>query len=670
MEAAIHPQLAWTIDWINQYPVTTSMLIFGTAFLESLFIIGTLVPGAILIIAFGALIALGHLDMTSTVLLCIAGAITGDGLSYWLGYHYKTQIKKIWPFKHFNKQLQAGEKFFERHGGKSVAMGRFVGPIRAVIPTIAGMMGMSPMRFTIINILSAIAWAPAYLLPGVVFGASLELASEVAIRLVVLIFGIIFFILILRWLLRKILNFIQPRATAINHSTLQWARRHKVLGPAVQSLVDPRHPESSALLFFAFILIISGTVFFYVSSSLSLHGSLLDQRIYDLMQSLRTPWIDQFMVWVTMLGDVFVITSVSLIVITWLLIKRNVPAALHFGAAILFGAILTRILKVSLQVSRPDTSLFTEASFYSFPSSHSTMAMVVYGFLAIIICREIRPARRLSIYVGAGLLISMIAISRLYLGAHWFSDVIGGLSLGLIWITLLGIAYRQHHSTALSARTIIIISALALILSASLHSRLHFDREFNRYTHNNTQQISPLKNWPEQNWKKLASYRNDLAHSSAYPFNVQWAGTLQQIEKTLQQHNWQTAPRLNSSNIIKWLSNQIPLKERPILPHVHNDKHESLAMTYFDRQQNKYWVIRFWPSRYKTQQKTIWLGEIAPMQSKSLLGVFHYPVTQQSFTEPLTLLKRQLSNQIHKAETRVASNDKKINWNGEVLLIK
>jgi len=670
MEAAIHPQLAWTIDWINQYPITTSILIFGTAFLESMFVIGTLVPGAILIISFGALIALGHLDMTSTILLCIAGAVTGDGLSYWLGYHYKRQIKKIWPFKHFSKQLQAGEKFFEQHGGKSVAMGRFVGPIRAVIPTIAGMMGMSPMRFTIINVLSAIAWAPAYLLPGFVFGASLELASEVAIRLVVLVFGIIIFILILHWLIRKILTFIQPRASAINHSTLLWARRHKILGPAVQSLVDPRQPESPALLFFAFFLIISGTVFFYISSSLSLHGSLLDQRIYGLMQSLRTPWVDQFMVWATMLGDVFVVTSTSLIVITWLLIKRNIPAALHFGAAILFGAILTRILKVSLQISRPDTSLFTEASFYSFPSSHSTMAMVAYGFLAIIICREISPARRLFIYVSAGILICMIALSRLYLGAHWFSDVIGGLSLGLIWITLLGIAYRQHHSTPLPAKTLITTCILAIILSAGLHSQLHFDREFNRYTHNSTQQIKLLNNWLEQDWKKLEPYRNDLAHSSAYPFNVQWADSLEQIEKKLQLHSWQAAPRLNPANIMKWLSNQTPLKERPILPHVHNDKHESLAMTYFDKKQNKYWVIRFWQSRYKTKTKPVWLGEIAPMQSKSFLGVLHYPVTQQIFTEPLELLTQQLSDQIQKIESRIMPNDKKIKWNGKVLLIK
>ena len=69
-------------------------------------------------------------------------------------------------------------RFFEKYGGKSVAFGRFVGPMRAVIPLVAGMMGMPTGRFLAANILSAIVWAPVYLLPGIVFGASLELAAE------------------------------------------------------------------------------------------------------------------------------------------------------------------------------------------------------------------------------------------------------------------------------------------------------------------------------------------------------------------------------------------------------------------------------------------------------------------------------------------------------------
>jgi len=670
MDAAIHPQLAWIIDWINNYPVLANALIFGTAFLESLLVIGTLVPGAILIISFGALISLGYLDMANTMLLCITGAIAGDGLSYWVGYHYKSQLKNIWPFRFFKNQIQAGENYFSKHGGKSVAMGRFVGPVRAIIPTIAGMMGMSPLRFTIINILSAIAWAPAYLLPGMVFGASLELASEVAIRLVALIFTIIIILLLLRWLLRRILRFTQPRTDAINQYTLQWAQQHKIIGPAVQALVDPRQPESPALLLFAFILILAGLAFFFIISTIKLHAINIDQRIYDLMQSLRTPWMDQLMTWVTMMGDTFVIISISVLVMLWLLYKRNLSAALHWGAAIIFGAILIRVLKISLQIPRPDPTLFSDASYYSFPSAHSTMSMLVYGFLSIIICREINPARRYHVYVGAGILISLIAMSRLYLGAHWFSDVIGGLSLGLIWIMLLGIAYRRHYSPALQIKPLFAIAVLSIVLSSMLHWQLHFSRELNRYTQPSAQRITIINDWLIDDWQSLDTYRHDIAQSSSYPLNLQWAGSLQNIKSTLQQHGWQPASRLNLANIMKWLSHKTPFLERPILPQIHKDKHEMLSMTYYDKKLDQYRVIRFWPSAYQWQNNPIWVGQVAPMQTKSFIGLFHYPVTIKEFTTPMRSLKQQINTHLIKSAKRLLIKNENMNWNGEVLLIE
>ena len=81
--------------------------------------------------------------------------------------------------------------FFSRHGGKSVLFGRFVGPVRPVIPVVAGMLGMGPVHFVVVNVLSAIGWALAYILPGVFFGTSLAVAGAVSTRLAVLIFLIL-----------------------------------------------------------------------------------------------------------------------------------------------------------------------------------------------------------------------------------------------------------------------------------------------------------------------------------------------------------------------------------------------------------------------------------------------------------------------------------------------
>jgi hypothetical protein len=104
-----------------------------------------------------------------------------------LGRHFDKQLRSLWPFTRHPELIPRGEKFFHKHGGKSVLFGRFIGPIRPVIPAIAGIMHMNPYHFYFVNIVSAIAWAPVVLLPGVVFGSSLHLATEVSIRLIVVI---------------------------------------------------------------------------------------------------------------------------------------------------------------------------------------------------------------------------------------------------------------------------------------------------------------------------------------------------------------------------------------------------------------------------------------------------------------------------------------------------
>src|SRR3569832_3007646 len=139
----------------------------------------------------GALVAVGALELWSTLAWAAAGAIVGDGLTYCLGHHYKDRLRDKWPFRKYPALMRRGELFFERHGGKSELFGRFVGPVRPIIPVVAGKLGMPPARFLAVNVASAVTWAPAYTLPGVVFGASLSLASEVASRLAVLLVNVL-----------------------------------------------------------------------------------------------------------------------------------------------------------------------------------------------------------------------------------------------------------------------------------------------------------------------------------------------------------------------------------------------------------------------------------------------------------------------------------------------
>jgi undecaprenyl-diphosphatase len=118
----------------------------------------------------------------------ILGAVLGDSVSYWLGRRFGGGIARIWPFSRYRELLPRGIEFFGRHGGKSVFIGRFFGPIRAVIPLAAGVMRMPRGRFWLANVTSAMVWAPMLLFAG-------DLVGEAGDRLigsantVVLVFG-------------------------------------------------------------------------------------------------------------------------------------------------------------------------------------------------------------------------------------------------------------------------------------------------------------------------------------------------------------------------------------------------------------------------------------------------------------------------------------------------
>lgn len=158
------------LEWISQHPEQAGWVIFIVACAESLAIIGVLVPGVVVLLGAGALIGSGVLDFWNMCAWAVAGAILGDGLSYALGRHFQYITQRWRWFQVHPGQLQQGIGFFEKYGDISVALGRFFGPLRAIVPLVAGILGMPAKRFYLANIISAIAWAPAYLAPGILLG--------------------------------------------------------------------------------------------------------------------------------------------------------------------------------------------------------------------------------------------------------------------------------------------------------------------------------------------------------------------------------------------------------------------------------------------------------------------------------------------------------------------
>lgn len=167
----MHAQWAW-------------FFVFVIAFLESMAVIGLVMPGWVLLVGIGTLIGAGGLDFYSVVMAAYIGAVLGEYFSYYLGFHYHETILK-WKFvaKH-QKLIETAQVFFQKHGASGVFIGRFIGPLRAVIPFIAGIAEMPKKTFIWVNITSGLIWAPFYLIPGILIGAAYNLDSNVSNSLI------------------------------------------------------------------------------------------------------------------------------------------------------------------------------------------------------------------------------------------------------------------------------------------------------------------------------------------------------------------------------------------------------------------------------------------------------------------------------------------------------
>jgi membrane protein DedA with SNARE-associated domain len=154
------------LGFIKSHPEWAAFVIGLVAFAESFVFLSLLFPGTTILIASGVLIDAGILDPASTVAAGIAGGVFGDAISFWLGQKFGPLLSNVWPFRRHPERLQSGIAFFEHYGAASVFIGRFFGPLRAVIPLAAGILRMPTPRFYIANVLSAMIWAPTLVFSG------------------------------------------------------------------------------------------------------------------------------------------------------------------------------------------------------------------------------------------------------------------------------------------------------------------------------------------------------------------------------------------------------------------------------------------------------------------------------------------------------------------------
>ncbi len=629
-------------DWLGNHPVVAALLIFAIALSESLAIVGLIIPGIFFMMVFGALITTGYLDFWLTLVAAILGAIAGDGISYWLGRRYHQQMNNLWPFRNRPQLMERGIRFFHRHGGKSVLLGRFIGPLRPIIPAIAGMLEMSHKRFLFINVASALLWGPIVLLPGMAFGLSLEVASEFAGRFSLLLVILLVLLWLIFWIIKQVYFFLVPRTDVLLSHVINWINRHPLVGRVPAALIDPKHPEMRALTLLAFVLLFAAIAFTALSQFLTERSLILglNELVYFQLQQLHTPPFDRIMLFFSHLGDDIFLGGLTLILLVWFALHRNWLAVWHLSAAFLLPVIVVHTLQLLFNVPPPD--IMASHTTFDFPIAHITITTAVYGFIAVALNREMPPALRTGIYVMAASLILLVGFSRLYLGIHWLSDILGGIMLGLIWVALLGIGYRRHiHLPPLPVKTLSYPSVLILILLISYPLSQANKGRPATVAVEQTYRIG-WQGWQQSGWQLLQQYRSDLFQRRKYPLNLQWLATEQQIKSIMRQHNWEQTT-FTAGRMTAWLRPSATLRDLPVIPHLHEGRYETVRYLRFDERQDRILVVRLWKTdMYIQNQQTespLWAGEVSYLQQIDY-GPVQYLKTDDNFNQALETFKK------------------------------
>lgn len=462
--------LTETLQQLAPSPELLLFLVGAISLLESLALVGLLLPGVVLITAAASLA--GHQDMAVTTLLLAAfvGAILGDGISFSLGYTQRERVTRLWPLSRHPEWLARGARFFQRYGSLSVFFGRFVGPVRPVIPLIAGMLHMSPRAFLWANLTSAALWAPAYVLPGYLLGQTWQqlLTIPAGLEALLITFAVIVVALVVAfsWLRHQV-----SRSGRAYRMLARGARRHPLLRRAwLKQSWRGEIPLASWLLLILSLGGLSGLTIAVIRQ----HGPLpVDLQVKAFFDALVVPMLPEAGELLARVGDILGILALVLPWGVWLLVRRHLAALAHVVAGLGGIALLNILGKALIGRPRPETPDYLTGSL-AYPSAYASSAVVLYGLAAAFIAQELPPQRRFWAYWLAIALTLPMALSRLVIGVHWLTDLIGGGLLGLVVCALVRLAWQRRPHAPLSpcpwpwltVASLVLLSARVALLPA------------------------------------------------------------------------------------------------------------------------------------------------------------------------------------------------------------
>lgn len=612
----------WVIELAGAYPEAVALIAFTTALLESIAVVGLVVPGTVILLALGALVATGAVNLWELLAWVSAGALIGDLASFFVGRHWHAGIRRFGPLQRNPGLLARGEAFFRRRGVMSVVLGRFLQPTRAIVPMVAGMADMPPRRFIPAVLVSVAIWAPSTILPGVLLGATLHLAAAVSMRLVLILvlLGLAVVLAVVLW--RLVMGRGVTLALVVIRRLGDWAAyRDTPIQRLLHGIMQRSRGEGwivaglgivAALSLWAFVVLLEDMV----------HGSPLaraDSAVFNLLLGLRTAWADSVMVVFAALGDAVIVAAVFMVVFALLMGRNARRAAGHWVAgmagAVLFAGVTAWLLHMPRSLPLADHYTPVLAAL---PSGHATANAVLYGLLLLLLLPELGYRSRLVFTAAVGLLVTTIAFARVYLGAHALSDVLGGLTFALAWISIVGASYYSgRRLRPLRAPWLASAVALTLVVVGSAHiGRGHAD-DLARYAVLPEPATLPVSTWQAEGWRDLPAGRIDLAGEVEEPLLLQWAGDPAALAAGLSPHGWHQPPEWTVAGALTYLLPDAGIVDLPVLPRLHDGRVAELTLIrpVADDPYLRH-VLRLWPADVELGDEdgtpmALWLGGLA-----------------------------------------------------------
>ncbi|MDO8565301.1 MAG: phosphatase PAP2 family protein [bacterium] len=213
-------------------------------------------------------------------------------------------------------------------------------------------------------------------------------------------------------------------------------------------------PNWAKNILFLLVYMISGLVLVIIIEGLLSGSDLtpLNTAIENVVVQVRTPLLTTLLVWMTKIGNPFILASVSVFMAVMLILRRNAYDAVLFLTTMIIAVLSLTVLKNVFQISRPISDIYS-ADGWSFPSGHATVATAFFFMLSHTFFGKMKTLRAKTILiVGSVVGTLLICFSRLYLGAHWTLDILAGIALGLLAVSFTVLMFNVFLSNRRSLR--------------------------------------------------------------------------------------------------------------------------------------------------------------------------------------------------------------------------